>query len=36
MDLMTITPDDAGNLSVNTGEITERTAYDPSQATQIG
>ena len=36
MDLMTITPDGTGNVSVNTGEITERSGYDPSQATPLG
>lgn len=35
MDLMTVTPDGQGNVVVNTGEITERTQYDPSQSTQI-
>jgi cytochrome b6-f complex iron-sulfur subunit len=35
MDLMELTPDGQGNLIVNTGEITERSSYDPSQATQI-
>ena len=35
MDLMQVTPDGDGNLMVNTGEITERTEYDPSQATPV-
>lgn len=35
MDLMEVTPDGQGNLIVNTGAISERTDYDPSQATQI-
>lgn len=35
MDLMAVSVDDQGNLLVNTGEITERSSYDPSQATQI-
>lgn len=36
MDLMTITPDGQGNVTVSTGEITERSGYDPSQATPLG
>lgn len=35
MDLMTITADASGNITVNTGEIVERTGYDPSQATPV-
>jgi cytochrome b6-f complex iron-sulfur subunit len=35
MDLMAVTVDDAGNLIVNTGEIIERTGYDPAQATPV-
>lgn len=36
MDLMTIIPGEGGNITVDTGDITERAVYDPSQATQIG
>lgn len=32
MDLMQLTPDGNGNMLVNTGEISERSDYDPSQA----
>lgn len=35
MDLMTVTPDGNGNLLVNTGDISERSGYDPSQATPV-
>lgn len=35
MDLMEVSVDDAGNLLVNTGEISERHGYDPSQATPV-
>ena len=35
MDLMSVTVDDGGNLMVNTGDITERSGYDPSQATPV-
>lgn len=35
MDLMQITVDPAGNIVVNTGEISERSTYNPSQATPI-
>ncbi len=35
MDLMTVEVDANGNVTVNTGEITERATYDPSQAVPI-
>ena len=35
MDLMAVTVDDSGNVTVDTGTITERSDYDPSQATPI-
>lgn len=35
MDLMAITFDDFGNLVVNTGDIRERSRFEPEQATQI-
>jgi cytochrome b6-f complex iron-sulfur subunit len=35
MDLMAVSVDPSGNLTVNTGEITERTHYEPSQATPV-
>jgi cytochrome b6-f complex iron-sulfur subunit len=34
MDLMAVSVDDAGNVQVNTGAITQRTAYAPEQATK--
>ena len=35
MDIMAVEMDQSGNLIVNTGDIRERGAYDPSQATRL-
>ncbi|CAN5345399.1 hypothetical protein BH23CHL1_BH23CHL1_01340 [soil metagenome] len=36
MDLMAIIPGEGGSITVDTGDITERAVYEPSQSTQIG
>jgi cytochrome b6-f complex iron-sulfur subunit len=36
MDLMALRVDELGNVIVDTGEITERADYDPSQAVKLG